>query len=150
MFTSHRIASRRVASHRVASRRVASRRVASRRVPSCRVASCRVASRRVASRRVVSHRVASRRIASHRVELRRVAKFTPHSIATLHRTPYHARLSWAMSHHAASYGQFLKQQVLTVLPDPGALNSCMHTSPENNCWICYGLTGDSMHLDVGF
>ena len=32
----------------------------------------------------------------------------------------------------SSYGQFLKIQVSRFLPDPGALNSCMHTFPENN------------------
>ena len=29
--------------------------------------------------------------------------------------------------------------VLNVLPDPGALNSCMHTFPETKLWIDYSL-----------
>ena len=31
--------------------------------------------------------------------------------------------------HEDRYGRFSKAHVLFVLPDPGALNSCMHKSP---------------------
>ena len=37
---------------------------------------------------------------------------------------------------AVSYSRFSKVHTLDVLPDPGALNSCMHTSPEDK----YGFT----------
>ena len=36
----------------------------------------------------------------------------------------------------AACSQFLKIQVLNVIPDPGASNSCMHTFPEKT-----GLSG---------
>ena len=36
-----------------------------------------------------------------------------------------------------------------ALPDPGALNYGMRTFPENKCRMYYGLTHNSMHLDMG-
>ena len=50
-----------------------------------------------------------------------------------------------------AYGQFLKTQIVYVLPDPGALNSCMHVFPENKkYWIYFGLTHNCKFWDMGF
>ena len=46
------------------------------------------------------------------------------------------------------FGQFLKIQVLNVLPDHGALNSCMHTFPETNDGFTMVLTHCSMHFET--
>ena len=57
----------------------------------------------------------------------------------------------AFGHFEVNMNGALKVHVLYVLPDPGALNSCMHTFPENQGrWIYFGLTHNSVHLNVRF
>ena len=47
-------------------------------------------------------------------------------------------------------GRFSTVKVQDVIPDPGALNSCMRTFPKNRQWIWYGLAHNSVYLDAGF
>ena len=55
----------------------------------------------------------------------------------------------ALLYRFISCGQFSKVQVIYFLPDPGALNSGMHTFPETNagCTMVYHTT---LHFEMGF
>ena len=46
-----------------------------------------------------------------------------------------------------TYGWFSEAHVLNFLPDPGALNSCMHAFPEKSAG---SYCGSTMYLDMGF
>ena len=57
-----------------------------------------------------------------------IYRIAPGSWPTTH-THTHTHTRFAQNQ---AYGQLLTIQALLVLPDPGALNSCMHAFPEEN------------------